>query len=147
MFAEAFPKFSNAKIVRALRAYVGSVWHVIVTALIMTLSAVFSLEIPAVYCYLVIVILVFLFGEDTRGFVPVIVCVPMSLSIPNNPTLNSDNIFTDNALLLQIGFIAVVLFILFIGRFISMLIQRKKRGLPKLTIGFVLILIAYLIVG
>ena len=152
MFVEAFPKFNNAKIVRALRAYFGSVWHVIVVALIMTLSAVFSLEIAAAYCYLAIAVLVCLFCEDVRALVSVIICVPMSLSIPNNlsnpSAVFAETIFADNAAMLQIGFCVAVAAVLLVGRLVAMLITgRGGRGMPRLTIGFLLLFAAYLLGG
>lgn len=152
MFIEAFPKFNNAKIVRALRAYFGSVWHVIVVAMIMTLSAVFSLEIAAFYCYLAIAVLVCLFCEDMRAIVPVVICVPLSLSMPNNlshkDAVFAETIFADNAIMLQIGFCVAVAVVLLVGRLISMFITgRGGRGMPGLTIGFLLLFAAYLLGG
>lgn len=148
MLVEAFPKLQNAKIVRVLRAYFSSVWNVVVIAFIMTLSAVFSLEVAAGYCYLAIAVLVCLFAEDMLGTLPAVMCVPMILSIPNNVKNFSETIFSDPASMIQLGFCAAVAFVLLLGRLVSMLLAgRGRRGVPRLTVGFLLLLVVYLLGG
>ncbi len=147
MFVEAFPKFESAKVIRVLRAYFGSVWNVIVVAALMTVSSLFGLELPVLYCYVALTLLVCFFCRDTLGILPIVCFTPLSLSVQNNPATHPETIFNSSSALVQIGFCAVLLVVLLLARLISCLIQNPKRGFPRLTVGFAVLAVAYIIGG
>lgn len=148
MIVEAFPKLENTAFVRALRTYFRSVWNVIVIAALMTVSALFGLEIPVYYCFAVIALAVCFFGEDMLGAVPLVCYAPMTIAIKNNPEHYPDTtILSDSASLIQMGFVVAVVAVLLIGRIVSMLIFRSKRGMPRLTAGFAALAVSFLLGG
>ena len=147
MFTEAFPKFENSAFVRALRTYFHSVWNIIVIVLLTTLSALFGLEIPVYYCFALIAVLVCLFGDDMLGILPAVCCVPMSVAIKHSPVHFPEAFFDQPTVLVQTFFCAMVMLIAFIARLISMLIRNPKQKLPRFTVGFVILVIAYILGG
>lgn len=147
MFTEAFPKFENSKIIRALRAYFSSMWHVFVVAFLMTVSALFQLELPVYYCFAVISLLVCFFAEDMLGAVPLVCCAPMTIAIGHNPERYADAFFGDPSVVVQIIFCVAISLTAFIARLISMLISNPKRRMPRFTIGFSVLFAAYLLGG
>lgn len=147
VFTEAFPKFENSAFVRALRTYFHSVWHIIVVVLITTLSALFGLEIPAYYCFALISVLVCLFGDDTLGILPAVCCAPMTIAAKHSPKYYSGVFFGNPAVTVHIFFCVAVILIAFIARLVSLLIRNPKRKLPRFTVGFLCLFVAYILGG
>lgn len=147
MFTEAFPQFENTKVIRALRTYFHSVWHVFVVVLLMTVAALFGVELPVYYCFAGIVLLVFFFSEDMLGAVPVVCCAPMTIAANHSPDRFPDVFFGDPAVLVQIYFCVAVILIVFFARLVSMLIRNPKRKAPRFTAGFLILSAAYLAGG
>ena len=148
MLTEAFPKFENMKFVALLRKYFSSVWHVGVVTALMVLSALLSLEMPAYYCYVALTVLIVLFAKDALGIVPIVCCGYMSFSIVNNPDrFPETTILADPAVQVQIYFLVAVFVLLILGRLISLCIYTPKKGMPKLTAGFVLLGLSYILGG
>ena len=147
MFTEAFPQFENTKVVRALRTYFGSVWHAFVVVLLMTVSALFGLELPVYYCFAVLSVLISFFGRDMLGAVPIVVCAPMTIAAKHSPDRFPEAFFGDPSVLTQIFFCVAVILIVFFGRLISMLIRNPKRKMPRFALGFLFLGVAYLAGG
>lgn len=147
VFTEAFPQFENTKVIRALRTYFHSVWHVFVVVLLMTVSALFALELPVYYCFAAIVLLVFFFSEDMLGAVPVVCVAPMTIAAKHSPDRFPEAFFDDPAVLVQIFFCVAVILVVFFARLVAMLIRNPKRRAPRFTAGFLLLCASYLLGG
>ncbi len=147
VITEAFPKLENSAFIRLLRTYFRSVWHIIVVVLLTTLSALFGLEIPVYYCFALIALAICFFGDDTLGVLPVVCCAPMTIAIKHSPKHHPGVFFGDPSVTVQIFFCVALILIAFIARLISSFIRDPKRKLPRFTVGFAFLFIAYVIGG
>lgn len=147
VFTEAFPQFENTAVIRALRTYFHSVWHVFVVVLLMTVSALFGVELPVYYCFAAIVLLVFFFSEDMLGAVPVVCVAPLTIAIKHSPDRFPDVFFGDPSVIVQIFFCVAVILAVFFARLVAMLIRSPKRRAPRFTAGLLLLCAAYLLGG
>lgn len=147
VFTEAFPQFENNKVVRALHTYFGSVWHAFVVVLLMTASALFGIELPVYYCFAALSLLICFFGRDMLGAVPIVVCAPMTIAAKHSPERFHEAFFGDPSVLVQIFFCVAFILIMLFGRLISMLVRSPKRKMPRFTMGFLFLSLAYLAGG
>ena len=131
-----------------MRAYFHSVWHVVLMVALMLVSAVFGFEVPVYYAYLVFALFICLFGDDMLGVLPIVLCLPMTFSIPNNPErFPETNILTQPASVLQIGYMVAIFLVLLLARLVSLLIQNHKRGVPRFTASLLLLSLVYMLGG
>ncbi len=147
MLTEAFPKLNNSRAVQQLRAFLRSGWFIGVIAVLMACSELFSLELYVICAYVVLGLLIVLVCEDTLPVVPMVVSGYMLFSSPNNPGMHPDGLFSNAYAQYTLVFAIAVIAVLLAGRLVSKLMERKKRGVPKLLVGFVLLGAAYLMGG
>lgn len=152
MLTDCIAKLAECRVIRALRAFFGSALYTVLIIALMVLSNVFSLELPVFYCYLFLGTLAVLFDDDLKALIPMVFGAYMSLSYENNPAMNKwdspapsalyDPAFRAN-LIVILGLAAALI----IGRFLSLLILRKKKSVPILTLGFAALSLSFLLGG
>lgn len=147
MLTEAFPKLNSSRAVSFLRAFLRSPWFIALVVLLMACSEIFSLELYVIGAYITLGLLIVLVSEDTLPIVPMVTCGYMLISSQNNIGFHPDSLLAQPYAQATILFAAVVIAVLLLGRLISKLMEKKKRGVPKLLTGFVLLGIAYLLGG
>lgn len=148
MLLECFEKIRENKIVKGLRAFLHSKWYIVFIALLTVCANLFSWELPVFYLYELCGLLIFLFDDDLKGFIPIVCCAYMSVSYENNPSMNfGTSAFYDPAFQLQLVFIIVVAVILLPTRLISLIINGEKKKMPSLTLGFIALGAAFMLGG
>lgn len=147
MLTEAFPQLRERRAVIGVRNFFRSGWFAALAALLMACSELFGLEIFVIYAYLVFGLLIVLFADDMLGIVPMVCCGYMIFSAENNPGKFPDSLFGQPQGQLALFYAVAVIAVMLIGRLVSMLLEREKRGVPKLTVGFLLLGASYLLGG
>ncbi len=147
MLTEAFPQLRERRAVIGVRNFFRSGWFAALAALLMACSELFGLEIFVIYAYLVFGLLIVLFADDMLGIVPMVCCGYMIFSAENNPGKFPDALFGQPQGQLALFYAVAVIAVMLIGRLVSMLLEREKRGVPKLTVGFLLLGASYLLGG
>ena len=147
MLTEAFPQLRERRAVIGVRNFFRSGWFAALAALLMACSEIFGLEIFVIYAYLVFGLLIVLFADDMLGIVPMVCCGYMIFSAENNPGKFPDSLFGQPQGQLALFYAVAVIAVMLIGRLVSMLLEREKRGVPKLTVGFLLLGASYLLGG
>ena len=153
MLCEAFPQLEKNAFVKLAQKYFSSVFHLIIVGILTLVSALFALEVPVFYCYLVISVLAFFLCDDAIGLVPVLLFAYTSLSYQNNPFQNRPEdiaqapLFSDPSIIMQIGFCAGVVVLLLLVRTFYNFATRPKHGSPRLWLGFVLLAAGYFLGG
>ena len=147
MLTEAFPQLRERRAVIGVRNFFRSGWFAALAALLMACSEIFGLEIFVIYAYLVFGLLIVLFADDMLGIVPMVCCGYMIFSAENNPGKFPDALFGQPQGQLALFYAIAVIAVMLVGRLVSMLLEREKRGVPKLTVGFLLLGASYLLGG
>ena len=147
MLTEAFPQLRERRAVIGVRNFFRSGWFAALAVLLMACSELFGLEIFVIYAYLVFGLLIVLFADDMLGIVPMVCCGYMIFSAENNPGKFPDSLFAQPQGQLALFYAVAVIAVMLIGRLVSMLLEREKRGVPKLTVGFLLLGASYLLGG
>lgn len=147
MLTEAFLGLENVRALNLVRNFFRSVWFAILAAVLMACSEIFGLEIFVIYCYAFFGLCVFLFCDDMLGIVPMVCCGYMLFSAKNNPGKYPDALFGQPHGQLALFYAIAVILVILIGRLVSMLLEKEKRGVPKFTVGFFLLGVAYLLSG
>lgn len=147
MLTEAFPQLKERRAVIGVRNFFRSGWFAALAALLMACSELFGLEIFVIYAYLAFGLLIVLFADDMLGIVPMVCCGYMIFSAENNPGKFPDSLFGQPQGQLALFYAVAVIAVMLIGRLVSMLLEREKRGVPKLTVGFLLLGASYLLGG
>ena len=147
MLTEAFPQLKERRAVIGVRNFFRSGWFAALAALLMACSEIFGLEIFVIYAYLVFGLLIVLFADDMLGIVPMVCCGYMIFSAENNPGKFPDALFGQPQGQLALFYAVAVIAVMLVGRLVSMLLEREKRGVPKLTVGFLLLGASYLLGG
>ena len=147
MLTEAFPQLRERRAVIGVRNFFRSGWFAALAALLMACSEIFGLEIFVIYAYLVFGLLIVLFADDMLGIVPMVCCGYMIFSAENNPGKFPDSLFGQPQGQLALFYAVAVIAVMLVGRLVSMLLEREKRGVPKLTVGFLLLGASYLLGG
>ena len=147
MLTEAFPQLRERRAVIGVRNFFRSGWFAALAVLLMACSELFGLEIFVIYAYLVFGLLIVLFADDMLGIVPMVCCGYMIFSAENNPGKFPDSLFGQPQGQLALFYAVAVIAVMLIGRLVSMLLEREKRGVPKLTVGFLLLGASYLLGG
>ena len=152
MLIECMEKIGEYRAVRALRAFLRSAWFLALVVLLMVLSNLFSLELPVFYLYLVLGLLIVLFGDDLFPLVPIVLCCYMAISYQNNPAMfpagsAKPAAFYNGAFILQLTFLIAVAVLLIAARLIVILMRGEKKKVPALAVGFGALGLAYMIAG
>lgn len=148
MITEAFPHLEEARAIKALRRFLRSGWYVVCIVLLMACSELFALEIPVMYCYFVLGVAALLFAEDTLPLVPIVCCSYMLFSAGNNPGKHTgETLFSQPQAMVQLIFILALTAVLLIGRLVVSLQEQRRRGVPRLLIGFAALGLAYVLGG
>ena len=148
MLTDVFPKLQAAKVVMGIRAFFRSPWYIAATTLLMVFSVLFGLELLCYWLLLGFGIVAALFDEDMLAVAPLAVCGYMSVSAKNNIGKHVEpTAFADPRFQLQLAFIAIVAAIVLLARLVSLLLQNRRRGVPRLTLGFAALGLAYLLGG
>lgn len=148
MLTDAFPRIADLRIVQLMREFFRSGWYAACIVFLMVCSELFALELAVIYCYFTFGVLVLLFCEDTLGIVPMICCGYMLFSARNNPGKFPDTaLFSQPYAQLQLFFIIAVVVVLLAGRLAGMLLEKGQRSLPRLTVGFAALGLAYVLGG
>lgn len=137
-------------VVKAINNFLSTPWYMLLIALIMAASNIFGLEFMAFYAYMFIGVYIALFAPDCFAFAPMFCCGYMLFSAGNNPAKNyGETIFSQKENLIQfIIIIAVIALSLLVRFFFEILVVRRKvKRMPALTLGFVVLGIAYLLSG
>lgn len=148
MLVNVIPQLQKWRYLPSVRAFFSSGWYIACIVLLMACSELFSLELYVIPAYLVLGTVCVLLCEDLLGIVPMAACGYMLFAAENNPgkfpiTGLFAQKYAQDALFLYIGLAVVIL----LARFITKICERKKRGVPKLTAGYVLLGISYLLGG
>lgn len=148
MVIRAFPKLENSKVVRALCAFFRSEIYPVFIALLMACSELFGLELAVFYSYLFFGAVGLLFTPDSRALIPCAACGYMTISAVNNPGEGGqDTVFSQPEFILQLGLILFVFVVLMVGKLVIALMEGKKRGTPRLLLGFVALGLGYMLAG
>ncbi len=147
MLTAAFPKLENMKCTRFLRAFFRSAYYPFLVAALMAVSELFALEIPVYYIYLLFGILCVFFCEDTLGVLPVVCCGYMTFSAQNNPgRFPKTTAFADPKVMLALAMVLILAGIVLLGRLVQCILL-GRRGMPRLTFGFLALGVAYMLAG
>ena len=137
MLLECFPTIGNSAAVKALRAFLNSVWFIVLIALLMACANLFSWELPVFYVYLVLGAFIVLLCDDLKGVIPIACCAYMTLSYENNPAVSMEtSAFYKPEFVVQFVFILAVAVILLIGRLVTVFMRGEKKKVPALALGF-----------
>ncbi len=147
MLTEAFPQLERTCAVQALRAFLRSGWFAALAVLLMACSELFGLEIPVIYLYLAFGLLIALVCDDMLPILPMVACGYMLFSAKNNVGKFPDSLFGSPEGQLALFFAVALVVVILVGRLVSMLMERGKRGVPKLLWGYVALGAAYLLSG
>lgn len=148
MLSDAIPAIGRSKFAHALHAFFHSYWYPAIVALLAALSELFAIEIPVYYTYVVLVAICVFFDTDTLGIVPVACCSYMTFAAKNNPyKFPTTTYFGTAQAKFHLAFIALFLVILLLGRLIQYCIVHGGRRVPRLTVGFAALGVAYLVAG
>ena len=152
MLLALYPKL-NTRAVRKIRDFFASGWYIAAVVLLMTAASLFSLEIAVYYVYMAAVGFAALFCDDMLPIVPIGMCSYMTVSSANHPTINPDtSYFYTTSFTVQFVVIAALTAVFLLVRLVWDLASRKKRGekkrgAPKLTVGFLLLGAAFVLAG
>lgn len=148
MLLERFEKIGEYRAVIALRKFFDSVWFIAIVAALMACSNLFGWELPVFYIYLLFGLLIVLFDDDLKGVIPVVLCCYPTISAKNNPALEIENsAFYQPWFVGQLTAIIVAAVLMLAVRLVSILLrkraegrtQEKKKKLPVLTFGFLVL--------
>ena len=148
MLTESFPKLNDCRAVRFLRAFFRSRYYIALIVALMVCSELFGAELFVYYSYFLFMAVALLFTEDTLAVVPPAVCGYMTFSAKNNPVLFPDTaVFSKPAAATALIVVLVLIGVFLVSRLIFELVKRPKKGFPKLTVGFLVLGVAYLVGG
>lgn len=148
MLINLFPKLEKGKAVRALRSFFRSEYYIALVALLMVVAELCSLELFVFYCYLILGGTGLLLADDALPLVPIACYSYMTISEKNNPGAHSDTtIFADPSFRAQFIVILAVAALLIVSKLIVSLFTLKRRGSPRLALGFLLLGFGYVLGG
>ncbi len=149
MIVKLMPNLEKNSIIKAIRKFLSSELSLCLILALMCLSNLFGLEIIVLYAYTIIIILSVLFNDDMLPCVPIACCSYMTFSKANNPLGNNPNsIFKQHATKVHLYIIGITIGIVAVTRFVYEIIKnRKTLKRPKLLMGFIILLIAFVLGG
>ncbi len=143
-----FPKLNDLKLTNAVRAFYRSALYPFVIAALMALAEIFAMEIAVYYLYLILATVGLFFCEDALCILPMACCGYMTFAYKNNPgKFPETTAFSRRENLIQLFVIVALGAVLLIGRLVTFLITHPTRRVPALSLGFLLLGIAYLLGG
>ena len=147
MVIRAFPKLENSKIVRAIGAFFRLDAYPVLIAFLMACSELFGLELVVFYLYLFFGALGLLFTPDSRALIPCAACGYMTISAINNPGRSDDAVFYKPEFIIQLGLILFLFVVLMVGKLVIALLDGRKKGTPRLLLGFAVLWLGYTLAG
>ena len=149
MIKKICPKIENNKFFGLISKFLASYYSMLFVLIITCLSNLFSLEIFALYGYMLIILLSCLFGKDMLATIPVAFCGYICFSRQNNPASFIDqSIFLSSTGVTHLIIASGVSLIAFLTRLIFDLITlRGTFKKPKLTWGLLAIAITFIFGG
>ncbi|MDE5896275.1 MAG: hypothetical protein K2H43_00510, partial [Clostridia bacterium] len=148
MLTECIPKLKTYRVVRALRAFFRSGFYSALVVMLMLCSELFGWELPVYYLYFIFLAAALLLAEDTLAVVPPAFCGYMTFSARNNPVKFPETaVFTKPGAAAALVVVLVLIGVLLVTRLIFELIKRPRKSFPKLSIGFLVLGVAYVLGG
>ncbi len=148
MLIDAFPKLKSNAFARLLRLYLASPVHMAVIACITLISSFFGWEVPAFYCYAAFTALAVFFGGDATGVLPVVGCGYMCISYEyRDGKYPATAVFDDPQAVVQMGFCIALMVLMIAARALYNAVFGEERRAPRLWIGFVILVVSYVLGG
>ncbi len=150
MLSFYFPKIRAFPLIKALNTFIYSPWFMLLVALLMALSNVFSMEFFTFYAYVIFGVYICLFADDCFPITTMFCCGYMLFSERNNPAANyGQTIFESKANQIQLIILVAVIVVMLTTRFLFEVIavKRQRKRVPALTFGFIALGAAYLLSG
>ncbi len=149
MLSYYFPKIKENRVVQTLGSFLYSPYYLIAVVALMVASNLFGLELPVYYVYGLFCVLISLFAEDTFSLIPMICCGYMTFSKKSNPLLYPDtNFLASTAGKVQLIVIIVLIALALIARLLhEVIVVRREKTVPKLTLGYFVLGLAYVLGG
>ncbi len=143
-----FPKIKESAFVRAINTCLYSIGYIGLVVALMVVSNVFGLELPVYYTYTFFCVLSVLFADDLFPVMPMVCCGYMTFSKKNNPASAEGTLFATRAGQVQLIAMIAVIVVVLMARFVyEACFVRREKKMPRLTIGYVLLGIAYIFGG
>ncbi len=149
MLIQAFPRLKGSFLCTCLEDFFRSPAYLVLAVALMTVSEVLGFELEVYYTFLVLVLIGFLFCDDTIAGVPIACCGYMTLSPGNNPVKHPETTaFTDAAFLLQFIVILSLIGALVLAKWAAVLVEKGRNvPFPRLFGGLAGLGIAYMLGG
>ncbi len=154
MLTKLFSQLNDNQIINKLNKILTSKWMILVITFLTFLSNAFGLELIVLWTFTLIVVLTCLFSDDLLSLLTISCCGYFTFSKSNNPlSLEQTSIFLNPSTMIHMYAIIVVVGIVAGGRLIFDIISKKKENLyqgkhlPKFTLGFIVLGIAYIFGG
>lgn len=152
MLIDCFGKIGDFKAVKALRAFLNSVFYPVFVVALMVCANWFSFELPVYYCYVLLGALCILFDEDMRNLIPPMAACYMTVSAENNPAAYppssaAPSMFYSSSCKIQLVVLLSLSAVLVAGRLVSLLVLGERKKLPALTFGFLALGLGYVLGG
>lgn len=150
MLTKFFPELKNNKICGGINKLFSSKHFAIVIALLTLLSNLFSLELPVLYAFALIVVIAVLFCDDLFCAVPMACCSYFTFSRKNNPlSQNGTSVFLEQGVFTQLMVIVAIVAVFAITRLLFAFFTQKQRRKtpPKLTLSFAALGLSYVLGG
>ncbi len=154
MLTKLFTQINDNQIINKLNKILISKWMILVITFLTLMSNVFGLELLVLWIFTFIVVITCLVGDNLLSLLTISCCGYFTFSKSNNPlSLEQTSIFLNPSTMIHIYAITVVVVIFAGGRLVFDIITKKKQGIyqgsnkPKLTLGFIILGIVYIIGG
>ncbi len=144
-----FPKLREYAWIGALTEFFRSNAYLIILAVLTACAGLFGWELAVYYCFLLLGVAALLFGEDTSPIVPIVLLAYVTVSPQNNPAVYpTSSVFYSPAFRTQFIAILAVAVVFLVARLVySLCTQPRLKGMPALTIGFLLLGLSYVLGG
>jgi len=148
MIKYLFPGLKDSRILATIERFFKSPFYVALMGLVTLFSAIFGTELFAYWFYVIVAGWIpWLLCSDLSSALAPMVFAYVSFSYKNN-NVNVDGLFKNDVFVTNFIILVINVCVIFISRVILDIIYRKKKyQLPKLGIGFLLLLIAFLFGG
>ncbi|MBR3891832.1 MAG: O-antigen ligase family protein [Bacilli bacterium] len=149
MLVQLFPKLNDLRLIYLLKKGMNSIWMIVTIILFAALSNIFGLELFAYYFYMLLVMVVAMLNDDMLPTLPIACIGYMTFSKKSNPlALEQTSAFLENATIIQLTIIAIIIAIFAISRLVFDIIKiKERRTIPKLLYGYIALGIAYMLGG
>lgn len=149
MLIQAFPRLGRILAPLALDKFFRSPMYCVLIVALMLIAELFAMELAVFYCWLALLLIGFLFTEDTVCGIPIACCAYMSIAQCNNPIKHAETtVFLQPVFLVQFFFILGVAIFMVLVKFLMHLIDKGGHvPVPRLLGGLVFLGIAYMLGG